>query len=251
MLSANVTKISFPPHTIEGLWVDANSVGKGEDAKFAIAVSQASEMFSLDKTVATRTFKALLGADFSLVKYRTGLNSSPVNILTLTQFETVAFELPLKGNPHAIAFCKACIGLSMHQIFCDSFGIRCEENERKAYLLARYAGIESRNEWTDAIADWLVETNASDSVARSIYASVSGSLNVALTGHRASHWNTVLKLGKGSKLRDRWNPKHLNTIDKIESAAAAQLKKGHKPEDALARAIDFLNASVNSQPFIS
>lgn len=224
---------------------------KGEDAKFAIGVPQVASMFSIPIKHSSRDFKTLLGADVSFPKCKTELHSNPVNIMTLTQFEKVVFRLALKQNLIAIEFSEACIGLSMHQIFCDSFGIRCEENERKAYLLARYAGIESRNEWTDAIGDWLVEANASDSVARSIYASVSDSLNVALTGHRASHWNTVLKIGKGSKLRDRWNPKHLNTIDKIESAAAAQLKKGHKPEVALARAIDFLNASVNSQPFIS
>ena len=87
MLNGKVSRINFGSIEFDALLSsEADSKGK---PRFYVGVSQASTLFQLRISDATRNIKALLGKDFQLLKMRTDLNPKAVNVITLSQFETV------------------------------------------------------------------------------------------------------------------------------------------------------------------
>lgn len=92
---AKVAPIDFGAFSIEGLLIGHHSDGK---PAYAVGVSQISELFQLDKTIATRTVKALLDGRFQLDKIATELNPKKINAVCLSGFETILRKLDRKGN---------------------------------------------------------------------------------------------------------------------------------------------------------
>ena len=140
---AAVTPVKIGHIQIEGLMLP--------DGSFSIAFPQITSLFLIPTKHAARDFKTLLGIENPAPKVKTDLHSSPVNVLTLTEFEVLTFELALKGNQLAINFHRSLAGLALHQIFCDAFGIKFEKLDRQQWLEERQEGKHSRRSLTDAI----------------------------------------------------------------------------------------------------
>lgn len=129
ILTAEIAKVKIGVLEFEGL--------RFPDGSYGIDVFQVAELFSIPIKNAAREFKDLLGVGFQLIQAKTSLNSKPVNVLTLYQFEVLIVELSSKGNSQAKAFQLALIGLSTHQLYCDSFGVYFVADERQELVLAR------------------------------------------------------------------------------------------------------------------
>ena len=109
-----------------------------ENGKYYVAVPQIADRFQLAKNQASRDIKALLKADFQFDKLKSPLNPKGVNAIPLELFERIVLELVIKGNQGAIELSRALIGLSLHQLFCDSFGIKFEAEDRQRWLQTRF-----------------------------------------------------------------------------------------------------------------
>lgn len=134
-----------------------------DDKAFYIAVPQLAQRFSFPIKHASRDLKALLGKDFSFLKFRTKLNSKAVNAIKLAHYEIVVAKLDRKGNEIAQAERDAMAGLSYIQLASDAFGIIFDATDRAAWMKARRAGVKSRLETTDAVKLELVRTGKVDS----------------------------------------------------------------------------------------
>jgi len=129
MLRANVSQVNIGPIVIEGLM--------DEDGEYYVAIPQIAELFQFDKNQASRYLKSLLGKHIQFAKIKTELNPKEVNAVPLEMFEKVLFELALKGISKAVEMSRVLIGLSLHQLFCDSFGVKFEREERQKWLSTR------------------------------------------------------------------------------------------------------------------
>lgn len=130
MVKANIAQVNIGPFVIDGLM--------DEKGNYFVGVPQVAETFSIPIKHASRDLKALSGKEISIPKFKTPLHSGEVNALPLESFEKVLFELSLKGYPKAIEMSRALIGLSLHQLFCDSFGIKFEKEDRQKWLEVRF-----------------------------------------------------------------------------------------------------------------
>jgi len=95
--------------------------------------TKAAEKFQFPIKHASRDLKAILGEGFQFPKWKSDLNPKAVNVLTLEQFNQLAFELALKGNVQAIEFMRDLSGLSLHQLFSDAFGQKFEAEDRQSW----------------------------------------------------------------------------------------------------------------------
>jgi hypothetical protein len=128
--TADVAQVKVGELKFEGL--------KFPDGSYGIAVSQIAKLFSISVHNASRDFKALLGCDFQFIQANTSLNFKAVKALTLYDFESLTLELVAKGNTLAKVFARALIGLSLHQLYCDAFGVKFGAVERQEWLLTRF-----------------------------------------------------------------------------------------------------------------
>lgn len=247
MLSGKVAPVSFGPSIVFQALLSSEAGPDGK-AQFYIAIPQIAELFSVPQKNAQREFKALLGEDSPFLKMKTDLNSKAVNVLTFVQFEALILELVCKGNSEAKEFSKACIGLSLYQRACDSFGIKFEIEDRSAWLVDRAAGKIARNQLTDAIKAWLDLNNVPDAVRRFAYSNASDLLNIGLTGKKASCLVAELGISKDS-LRDRLTAEALYEYRSIEKAASRAIRQGIEPMQAVREALRSNYATVLDRPF--
>ena len=249
MLNARSTIIDFYCHKIEALMLIENDQSiKASEAKFAIGVSQVSVLFSLLTQNATRDLKSLLGADLSLLKVQTDLNSNAINAITLDQFEKVILRLAVKGNKTAIELAESLIGLSLRQFVCDAFWIKFEREEREQYNSSRQAGKVSRSAWRDLVNKFLLKTEATDTVRTITFSELSNAINVAVTGFDSHYWRKKLQLVANTPLRDHLSAETLYEMDKIESVSAGLMRQGRTPMDSVHQAIKVLVIEPISEP---
>ena len=71
------------------------------DGSYAIAVPQIARLVSISNHQASRDFKTLLGMQFQFNKVQSELHSTPVNILTIPEFEQLLRVLAVNGNETA------------------------------------------------------------------------------------------------------------------------------------------------------
>ena len=69
---------------------------------FAIAVPQVAELFSIPQKNSSRDFKALLGNNFSFLTTKSELHSNPVNILSLSEFEVLTKNIPIRRQAQCL-----------------------------------------------------------------------------------------------------------------------------------------------------
>ena len=122
------------------------------DGSFGIGVSQFSDHFQLDKSIATRTVKALLGAECQLDKTTSELHPRKINYLTLEQFEKAVLKLAFKGNDLARHFVEVSVGLSLIQVAHDAFGLKYEAESRQRFVRFR---AYHKSHYRPHFTDWL------------------------------------------------------------------------------------------------
>lgn len=130
VLNANVANVHIGTYVIEGL--------QFEDKTFGIAVAQAAGLFQIPLANASRDFRAMLGAN-ALFKVKTNREAvegkrvrSAENAMSLPNFERLLRKLDKAGNVHAGIIFDALLGLTVNQVFNDTFG---KPFKRQQYLL--------------------------------------------------------------------------------------------------------------------
>lgn len=126
---AVIAHVSIGNLTIEGLMA--------EDGTFGIAYPQLADYNLVPQKNASRDVKALMGNSFSFLKWRAQGTKPLVNVILLTDFERLLAKLDRAGNKAAQDMRDDLVGLSMHQLFSDAFGLKFEQEERQAYLIDR------------------------------------------------------------------------------------------------------------------
>lgn len=130
ILKASISEVKIGPITIEGLMDELGG--------YYVAVPQVADSFQIDGNQASRTLKALIGKTFQFDKLKTPLHPKAVNAIPLEIFSRLLLELTIKGNEKAIELSRALVGLSLYQLFCDSFGIKFEAEDRQRWLQTRF-----------------------------------------------------------------------------------------------------------------
>lgn len=144
LLKATITQVPVGSKSIEGLMA--------EDNTFGVSFPQLSDYNLVPQKNASRDVKALLGNTFQFLKWRTTLNSKAVNVILLTDFERLLVALAKSGNKSAQDMCFDLVGLSLHQLFSDSFGIKFEKEDRQAWLIDRQS---HREDFHPKFTRWL------------------------------------------------------------------------------------------------
>jgi hypothetical protein len=114
------------------------------DGSFRIAASQLEFIIPdvVSQNHATRWLKSALGKDSSFAmcteKVASELNSNPVRVLTIAEFEQVLLQLVIAGNATAIEMSKALIGASLISLASSAFGVKFAQDELVEYVKQRY-----------------------------------------------------------------------------------------------------------------
>ena len=131
-IKAEITQVAIGTLSLEGLM--------SENGDFGVAVPQIADKFQFLIKNASRDIKALRGKDSSFLKWKTSLNSKAVNVIPLEDFQELIRAMDKSGKyPIASAFVDALFGLSLHQLFCDAFGLKFEAQHRQQWLTTRMA----------------------------------------------------------------------------------------------------------------
>jgi hypothetical protein len=131
--------------SIEGLM-------REDDGTFGIAIPQLVSHNLVGQNNSNRDVKTYMGEGSKLVKWRTTLNPRAVNVILLSDFERLLFELALNGNKPAQTMARDLAGLALTQLFSDAFGIEFEKKERQAWLIDRQS---HREDFHPKFTAWL------------------------------------------------------------------------------------------------
>lgn len=232
ILSATVSPVKIGIIEIEGLMTE-----KGD---YAIGVPQITDLVQLLSHNASRDIKALLGKEFRFLTLKTKLNPKAINALTLKDFEQLLFELALKGNQAAIAFVRLLFGLSLHQLFCDAFGVKFEAEERQQWLFARMGSKDAFWQLGESIEIYKPKhMDRSDNYRKFLYSNCQDRVNRGLFGKPAKKIREELGVADHVLIRDYYNRVALSRIDKIQELASVQIiHKDIEPQDAVKFALD-------------
>ena len=232
-LTAEIATVKIGLLEIEGLLFS--------DGTFGVAIPQVSDLFLDNRNLASRDIKRILSKDIktskniTLNKVKTKFNRKAVNYLPLEQFNALVFELALRGNENAIEFSRNLQGLSLHQLFCDSFGIVFDVQDRQAWLVERMESKKLCRELTDAIKEYYIPT-ASENGKRWVYPTTMDAINRDLFGKSAKEIREEQNVKQLT--RDCFGYRALAKLDNIQSKAAKLISRGTKPTDAVHEATD-------------
>ncbi len=141
-VKAQVITINYAGFEIEGLIFEG---------KRYISVSQFSRLLpdSVTQNNATRQVKTLAGKDSPLPKIPSELNSRPINVITLDEFEKVILAATFKGDKTAKAMVEASINTTISMAFDSALGIERVTRDYLADFNALVASKQTRRELTD------------------------------------------------------------------------------------------------------
>lgn len=144
ILSAEVTTVQVGFYALEGLM--------DENGAFYVGIPQLASLKLVPQNRSLKQLEALLGMRFTThQKLKTSLNSKAINAISLKDFELLIAKLDRKGNIDAQEIRDQLVGLSLHQLFCDSFGIKFETEERQEWLKLRQITKIDFRELTDEL----------------------------------------------------------------------------------------------------
>jgi hypothetical protein len=231
--TATVTTVNIGHLEIEGLLL--------EDGSFGVAVPQICSIFQFDKIQASRDIKAILGNGFQFDKVRTTLHPKAVNVLQLSDFEKLLFELVLKGNQQAIEMSRDLVGLSLTQLFSDSFGIKFEQEERQKFLKSRQQGKLKRLLLTDGIKAYMQANGIKNGskwyggCTQNTYLALFGMTKTELIKSRDADDSKATP-------RDFMSYEELDSLANFENhAAILMIKQGLEPFTAVKQAKEFFS----------
>jgi len=203
-----------------------------EDDSFGISASQVCSIFQFDKIHASRDIKAILGKGFQFAKSYTTLHPKGISVLQLTDFEILIRKLEIEDNLVARQLSEDLIGLSLIQLFSDSFGIKFEKEERQAYLIARTEGKVVRRKLTDVIKEWCDKNECGGKVqAYCIYCS--DEVNKVVFGVKAKELRENRGVSNNKLLRNTFSSDELRKIEFMEDRIIEHtILDNMKPTDA-------------------
>jgi hypothetical protein len=139
ILSADVTEVKLGNLIVPGLMDQSKCFYVAIPQIAALTLPQDSQ------NKASQTFKRLMGADFKTHKFKTKFNKNTTLAVSLLDFERLIAKLDRSGNKAAQDIRDALVGLSLHQLFSDAFGINVSNQDRQEFLKSRI--IEAPNPW--------------------------------------------------------------------------------------------------------
>jgi hypothetical protein len=232
IIKAQIAPVSIGHLTIEGLM--------GDDGNFYIAVPQVSERFQFDTNQASRSIKRLLGINFQFDRAKTSLNPKAVNVMSVPDFERLIAKLDRTGNIRAQEFRDDLVGLSLHQLFCDAFGLKFEQEDRLNWLMLRQESKVLFWELASAVKTWMAGRYCG-APEFTYYKNAFDALNLALFGMQSAKIKEALGLASESALcRDNFGNRALTNIATIQGLAARMMAKDEslKPIDAVKWAVE-------------
>lgn len=237
ILRASVAPVSIGYLTIDGLM--------DENGNFYVGVPQAAALFETSTNTAARDFKRLMGEGFETSRLKTEFNRNITLGIPLLEFEKLVAKLDRKGNKAAQDFRDDLVGLSLHKLFSDAFGIEFEKEQCQEFLKNRQEGKRVRLTLTDAIG-WYLEKDAkkdekdrrSANYVKFIYSNCSDLVNLGLFGRKSKRLCIDLKIADRSKLRDSLTNDELRWLSEIEDLGARLIVyQGFEPMDAVREAV--------------
>ncbi|MBD2505101.1 hypothetical protein [Anabaena azotica] len=243
ILTAEETNVSIGTLLIKGL-MDTNG-------DYYVGIPQISVLFSFPIKHASRDIKALLYKDSpfpkDFIKLKTSLNFKPINAIPLPDFEHLLIVLDrVKNNTLAQRMRDSLVGLSLHQLFCDAFGVKFEAEDRQNWLKARLLTKETFWFMGAAIEAYYKANPRVEKYQGQNYSEPFDALNLGLFGKKSKVIKTELGIGKSALNRDHFGEKSLKNIEMIQRIAEAQIKyHGNKPVEAVKFAIALMNYPVS------
>lgn len=231
VIKASIAEVKVGHLSLQGLL--------GADGLFYVAIPQVSEIFQFDKNQATRGLKSLMGKGFQFdIKAKTELHPKAVNILTIEQLEAVMVELAFKGNPVATQMVRDLVGLSLKQLFCDSFGIEFDLDARQEFLKFRQESKALFWDLTRQIETY-ISTHNCTAPEFTYYSNTFDALNMALFGKKSKAIREELCLTTGLN-RDNFGITSLRYITTTQELASRLMKRdlNLKPIDAVKKAVE-------------
>jgi len=204
------------------------------EVKYGVAVSQLAEVNLVRQNQASRDLKSLLGKGFPFDKVASELNSRKVNTIDTESMAGLLVELAINGNGAAQTMLRALAGLSLTQLFADSFGDKFEKAERQAWLEQRMTGKQQRREFTDAVQDYLKRhPELSDSYRQWVYNHCSDQLNALVFGLRSKQMKAQFEVSSNALVRDCLTADELDTVKAIEKIAMRMIDADIEPKKAM------------------
>lgn len=208
ILTAQITDVPIGLLTVPGLM--------DEEGKFYVGVPQVAEQFQFPIKHASRDIKALLGKDFQFPKFKTKLNPKAINAIPLENFAKLIVAVANSGNIIAQQLRDDLIGLSLHQLFCDAFNVKFEQEQRQEFLKWRQI---TREDFHPILTD---------SIQRNLCPSSSKEWAKYI-------WEFQDKLGIDSKTRDSLPPAKLARLAIAQNTAAILLDTGMSWKQVLSK----------------
>jgi hypothetical protein len=240
---ATVTTVKMGNLEIEGLLLN--------DGSFAVAVPQITNLFPYfqqyqdPQKYGAQTLKRLMGNDFKTHKVKTEFNRNITLAVNLLDFERVLRKLDKLSDSVAEILTDDLVGLSLTQLFSDSFGIKFEQEDRQEYLKERAAVKQSFFVLTPCIKSWLVANGKDESPnARFYYSNTMDALNLKLFAKKSKEIKEELGIGKSDLNRDHFSPEALRRLDHVQTLASAYIKDGMHPVDAVIESIQTFKLGV-------
>ncbi len=229
-----VTKVQLGCIVLDGLM---DSKGK-----YYLSVPQIMSHLTTDTKQPTRAIKALPVKGLTIDKANIVGTRETVNVINAEMLEFILFEFAMKGDKAAKDIVRSLVGLSIHQIFSDAFGVKFEREERQKWLAQRQSGKATRRTFINAIRDYVKrhpEHPPMDS--KFIYANASDYVNLRVMGRRSKQLKEDFELSDSGSVRDIMSIKELSRVEMIEDEATIQVDKFDiHPCEAVRRVSDVL-----------
>jgi hypothetical protein len=148
ILTAVVSPVQIGHLTIDGLLA--------ENKEFYVGLPQMVEsglILALPDNAA-KSLKRSLPEGSMPVRLKTKFNSNPVLALTILDFEKLLAKLDRAGNLSAQKLRDDLVGLSLRQLFADSFNIKFEKEDRQLWLQERQSTKASFRPLTDKLQEF-------------------------------------------------------------------------------------------------
>jgi hypothetical protein len=210
MITAVVAKVQIGTVEIDGLM--------DEEGNFYVGMPQLTDINLMPRRRSAKQLEALSDKAFSsqtdIVKLKTPLHSKGVNALPVKLVEKLLLKLAIRGNEKAIELMEALIGLSLHQLFSDAFGLKFEKDDRQRWLNCRFQTKHDFRALTDRLQKYGFEKP--EEYGKFIHL-------------------MQKKIGLADGTRNKADYEILNKLQKAQDILTAYMDCGLKPYDALAK----------------
>lgn len=207
ILTAEIAKVQIGLIWIDGLM--------DENGNFYVGIPQVADLNLVQRQRSLKRLESSIGMTFqNATKLKTPLNPKAVNAISLRDFEIMLAKLDRKGNIQAQQFRDDLVGFSLHQLFCDAFKIKFEEDDRQQWLRLRQISKFDFRALTDQLK-------------------AHGFTEGWQYGKFVNQFQSYVGIDKGT--RDEQIREKLGELIKVQAQLTAYMECGIKPFEALAK----------------